>query len=95
MFVVAVHFFTPCGYFLFDVSHTIVYTARYKLHTKGKNMHKHPTPVSIKTHVLMAMAEKFSSMTSQQVSDMIDALDDGVKAACIEHDKIWGEYNDQ
>ena len=53
-------------------------------------MHKHPTPVSIKSHVLMAMVEKFGNMTSQQVSDMIDALDEGVKSACEEHDKIWG-----
>ena len=58
-------------------------------------MHKHPTPVSIKSHVLMAMVEKFGNMTSQQVSDMMDALDTGIESACEEHDKIWGEYNDK
>ena len=58
-------------------------------------MHKHPTPVSIKSHVLMAMVEKFGNMTSQQVSDMMDALDTGIKEACEEHDKIWGDYNDK
>ena len=58
-------------------------------------MHKHPTPVTIKMHVLQCMAEKFGNMTSQQVSAMIDALDAGVKEACKEHDKIWGGYNDQ
>ena len=56
-------------------------------------MHKHPTPVSIKSHVLMAMVEKFGNMTSQQVSDMMDALDTGIKEACEEHDKIWGTDN--
>ena len=43
----------------------------------------------------MAMVEKFGNMTSQQVSDMMDALDTGIKSACEEHDKIWGEYNDK
>ena len=40
-----------------------------------------------------SMVEKFGNMTSQQVSDMIDALDVGVKSACEEHDKIWGTDN--
>ena len=58
-------------------------------------MHKHPTPAFIKSHILMAMVEKFGTMTSQQISDMMNALEEGIKEACEEHDKIWGEYNDQ
>ena len=58
-------------------------------------MHKHPTPAMIKSHILMAMVEKFGNMTSQQVSDMMDALEEGIKEACEEHDKIRGDYNDQ
>lgn len=59
-------------------------------------MHKHPTPVTIKLHVLKAMMHKFDSMTYDQVSAMIDALDEGVKKACDRHDEIWGEFiNDQ
>jgi len=55
-------------------------------------MYKHPTPVSIKMHVLQSMVEKFGNMTRQQVSDMIDALDEGVKKACDKHDQIWGDF---
>ena len=56
-------------------------------------MHKHPTPAEIKMQVTVAMIERFGNMTSQQVSDMLEALDTGVKKACDDHDKFLEKMN--
>ena len=56
-------------------------------------MQKHPTPAEIKMQVTVAMIERFGNMTSQQVSDMLEALDTGVKKACDDHDKFLEKMN--
>ena len=51
-------------------------------------MHKHPTPIQIKNEIMKAMIERFNNMPSHHVSDMFDALDAGITAACDKHNKL-------
>ena len=58
-------------------------------------MHKHPTPLSIKTAITEALIMRGKQIDSITMATVYSAIEAGLKKACEEHDKIWGDQNDQ
>jgi hypothetical protein len=50
-------------------------------------MHKHPVPVDIKNHIMAALIAAGDKIDSITMSKVYKAIDDGICAANIAHDK--------